>query len=404
MTLPGPNGQQDSKQVLALLWHAPQRVITAGGFRRTYEIFKRTPPGIHVLALDDAPSFLNDIAGEDISVSEYKIPGPIRALEKNFFWYERICEWMAATLLMSWACVKLAIRRQKFDVIFVPSSEQLPALIAGIVGKHVLRCRLVACNLNIEIFPRFLRRPVTLLHNFADVVIVISQHLASELRSYGLKAPVQLNTVGLDTSDIERTPMPADKSFDAVFVGRHDTEKGVFDLISIWGRVVRSMPDAKLAMVGSSNPTNRQKIESRIASLGIEGNVDILGTVDDPTKYSTIKGSKVCVFPSYVEEWGIVPQEALACGLPVIAYDLPVYHENIQPCEAVFRQAIGDIDGMAEAVIELLSDERYSRYSMAGPAFVRKFDWETVAEREFEIMLPGLGAAGRGQPAGEKAG
>lgn len=389
MTSAAARGEPEKKRVLALLWHAPHQVITAGGFRRTYEIFKRTPPDIEVLALDDAPSFLLNMERKEVAVRQYVIPRPVRALEARFFWIERVVEWALAALIMAWSCLVAAARKERFDVIFVPSSEQLPALIAGIVGKYALRSRLVVCNLNIDIFPKPLRRPIALAHNFADTVIAISGHLADELRRYGVKAPIEINTVGLDTAVIDAAPAPPEKLYDGVFVGRHDTEKGVFDLVSIWAKVAASVPGAKLAMVGSSNPTNWGRLEALIEAHGIRDNVALLGMVDDETKYATMKGSKVCVFPSYVEEWGIVPQEALACGLAVVAYDLPVYGENIKPCKAVFREKIGDIDGLAATTVQLLTDSRYSQYSSAGPAFVRKFGWDGVARREFEIMIQG---------------
>jgi glycosyltransferase involved in cell wall biosynthesis len=378
---------EGQKKVLALLWHAPQEVITAGGFRRTYEIFDRTPTGVEVLAVDDHPSFLHDMSNENVRVLEYRIPRAVRALEARYFWYERVLEWLIATIMMAWVCLRLSFARERFDVIFVPSSEQVPALLSGILAKYVLHAPLVVCNLNIDIFPGFLRKPLVLLHNLADRVIVISEHLAAQLRSYGLHAPLELNGVGLDTAVIDGVACPSEKSYEGVFVGRHDTEKGVFDLVTIWSEVVKTHPEARLAMVGSSNPTNKAKLEALISSLGLTDRIDLLGTVSDEKKYETIKRSKVCVFPSYVEEWGIVPQEGLACGLPVVTYDLPVYRENIAPCEAVFREDIGDVRGMAHTVCRLLAGDAYLQYSSVGPDFVKKFDWDEVARREFQIIL-----------------
>jgi len=382
-----PAEGEGNKRVLALLWHAPQKVITGGGFRRTYEIFDRTPAGVEVLALDDEPSFLLDISKENVRVIEYRIPRPVRALEARYFWYERALEWVVATVMMVWVCLRLGFARERFDVVFVPSSEQVPALLAGIFAKYALRAPLVVCNLNIDIFPRPVRKPLVLLHNFADKVIVISEHLAAQLRSYGLRAPLELNGVGLDAGAIRAVADPHEKSYEGVFVGRHDTDKGVFDLIAIWGEVVKTHPEARLAMVGSSNPTNRAKLDAMIAKLGLAERIELLGTVSDEEKYETIKRGKVCVFPSYVEEWGMVPQEGLACGLPVVVYDLPVYRENIEPCEAVFREDIGDVKGMARTVSGLLTDDAYLQYSGIGPDFVSRFDWDAVASREFKIML-----------------
>jgi glycosyltransferase involved in cell wall biosynthesis len=373
--------------VLALLWHAPHQVIAAGGFRRTYEIFDRAPDDVEILAVDDAPSFLRGMSHRNVTVREYRIPRIVRVLEKRFFWFERVLEWLLSTIMITLVCLKMRAFGERFDVVFVPSSEQIPALIAGIAAKYLFGARLVACNLNIDIFPAPVRRPLAVLHNPADLVIAISEHLAGELKRYGVRTPMVINGVGLDTSVISSATDPAAKEYDAVFVGRHDTEKGVFDLVEIWKSVTRTYPTARLVMIGSCNPSNRAKLAAIISELGLEKNVSMMGIVDDERKYSLMKASKLCLFPSYVEEWGIVPQEALACGLPVVVYDLPVYQENIKCCGAVFCEPVGDIAGMARRADQLLSDDEYRKYESIGPEFVSKFDWDEVAEREFLILL-----------------
>jgi len=385
-----------------LLWHAPQEVITAGGFRRTYEILRRAPSAVRILAVDDRPSFLADIRKDNLELVEYRIPRPIRALEQRFFYLSRILEWASAALLMCLEVLRRHRRGESFDTVFVPSSEQLPALLAGVFAKRLLGAELIACNMNIDIFSGPLQRLVARMHDPVDRVIAISEHLAGTLRDRGVRSPVFVNGVGLDLGLIERFTAgvaQGDKEYDAVFVGRHDASKGVFELLEIWKAVVDRSPGARLAMIGSCNPGNRKKIEGLLSGLGLGGSVDLMGTVPDVEKYSVMKRSGVCLFPSHVEEWGIVPQEALACGLPVVAYDLPVYRENIADCPAVFLVRKGDVHGMAEKTLGLLAGSRYADYASVGPGFVERFGWDSVAEREFEIICGGStgGAAGRGE-------
>lgn len=386
-----PDGKTEKCRILALLWHAPHQFIAAGGFRRTYEIFARTPAGIEILAVDDRPTFLSGMQKENVQVIEYGIPGPVRRLEERFFWFERVLEWILATLIMCFRCVSMRARGERFDVVFVPSSEQLPALLAGIVARFLFRARLVACNLNIDIFPAIARKPIARLHNAANLVIAISEHLRGELESYGVRSPMVVNSVGLDTASISRVPDtgPEEKVFDAVFVGRHDLEKGVFDLVEIWKSVTRMLPAARLVMIGSCNPGNSARLSSLLAKYGLDDRVSLMGIVGDEEKYSLIKRSKICLFPSYVEEWGLVPQEALACGLPAVVYDLPVYQENIAACEAVFRLPVGDTEGMARKAAELLAGEKYLDCEQIGPRCVQEFSWDEVAAREFDILTEG---------------
>ncbi len=378
----------DKPRMLVLLWHSPQQQITAGGFKRALEILKRAPGEWDILVLDDEPSFLKGLEAEGFRIIEYRIPRVLRRMANRFFTLGRLLEWVWAFLLMTAACLRLRFLGESFDIVYVPSAEQVPALASAVIARHLFHSRLVACNMNIEIFPKPLRAPFARLHNSADSVITLSRDLAKNLRTYGVKAPIKVNGVGLDYEFIRASvaELPPAKSFDAVYVGRHDREKGIFDLIECWELVVDRLPNARLITVGYCNPVNLSKLKSAIREKGIGRNVVLAGVVDEMEKLSIIHASRICLFPSYVEGWAIAPQECLACGLPVITYDLPVYAENIKPCEAVITVPVGDRSRMAAETCGLLTSEAWSRYADIGPRFVRQFEWESVARKEFEIL------------------
>ncbi|HEY5526567.1 MAG TPA: glycosyltransferase [Candidatus Anoxymicrobiaceae bacterium] len=370
-------------RVLALHWHAPHEVVTSGGLRRTLEIFARAPHGVSIAAVDNEPSAFEGVGGSRVEVLPYRIPGPVRSLESKAFRLERALEWTLAAGAIVLRCAALRARGEQFDVIYVPSSEQIPALLGALVARRLFTAPVVACCTNLDIFPRGARRALAKLHGRVDTLVVISKHLAREFESYGAGSRLVINGVGFDSGEVAS---PRVKDCEAVFVGRHDTEKGVFDLIEIWRAVTERLPYARLVMIGSCNPTNRKKLDSLISRYGLEANVTIVGVVDDQEKFSTINGSRLCLFPSRVEEWGIVPQEALACGLPVVAYRLPAYEENIKRCDAVFLEDVGDVKGMARRVLELLEGGRLDDYAVMGRGFVGSPGWDEVAAREYEIL------------------
>lgn len=378
-------------RVLALHWHTPHQVVTSGGLRRTLEIFARVPERVRITAVDNEPSLFGGTGGKNVEVLGYRIPRFVRALEEKAFWLERALEWPISTFAMLSECARLRASGERFDVIYVPSSEQIPALLAGIVARRLFGAPLVACSTNLDIFPAPVKTALARLHGRADTVVVISGHLARQFEAHGVGSRLVVNGVGLEIPDAAAAEP---KEYDAVFVGRHDSEKGVFDLIEIWQAVTERMPSARLLMIGSCNPANRARLDSLISRYGLGASVTIMGVVDDETKFSLMRRSRLCLFPSRVEEWGLVPQEALACGLPVIGYDLPVYEENIKPCEAVFLQTVGDVRGMAGRTLELLESGDFEAYARTGPGFVSGRGWDEVAAREYEI-LAGDEAPGR---------
>lgn len=370
-------------RVLALHWHAPHQVVTSGGLRRTMEIFARAPVGVRITAVDNNPSLFCGTPGQNVEVREYRIPGVVRALERKAFWLERGLEWAVSTCAMLFECAGLYARGERFDVIYLPSSEQIPALLAAVVARRLFGAPLVACSTNLDIFPPVVRKALARLHDHVDTVIVISRHLACEFEAYGVRSRLVVNGVGLEVPGVT---VPGAKEFDAVFVGRHDREKGVFDLVEIWKAVKESRPTARLLTIGSCNPSNRQQLQSLISRYGLEANVTIMGVVGDEEKFASMNRSRLCLFPSRVEEWGLVPQEALACGLPVVAYDLPVYEENIKSCEAVFLEEVGDTRGMARLVTRLLEGGPIEDLAATCKEFAGSPGWDEVAAREYEIL------------------
>ncbi len=378
-------------RILALLWHSPYEFIVAGGFRRTQEILKRIPDDVQIYAIDSSPTMLAETTSGNLKVVEYGFPQSIRRLDKKCFVQMRLVEWALAMMSIIYICFRLKIGGEQFDSIYVPSSEIIPALVAGLIAKSLFGARLILCNTNIEFYPHSVRRFLAYLHSMSDQVITLSSDLEQSLRRNGVKAPIVLNTVGLDLDLITRSISGSDnrKSYEAVFVGRHDQGKGIFDLVKAWGKLTESLPEARLVTIGISTPDYAKRLERLIAELGLGKRIILSGVVDEVTKLRIIKESKVCLFPSYIEGWGIVPQEALACGLPVVVYDLPVYRENIKPCESVFAVPVGDIEAFAMKALELLSNELYNRYEEVGPEFVRRFDWAGVASAEFEILTGG---------------
>ena len=382
------NEQSPRVSVLALLWHSPHSAVTAGGFKRTYEIFKRIPPGAMVHAVDNGPSFLADIKGERLEVEEYRIPRLLRALERRFYRTERLTERVLSFALMVIRSLELKRSGRDFDTVFVAYSEIFTMLAAGVVAKAIFKNRLVLTNHNIEHFNPLMRRLVVAMHKHADAVIAVSEDLKARLEGYGVRVQLVVNSNGLDTDYIgaSLTGAPAQKVYDGVFVGRHVPAKGIFDLVRAWGVVAESMPSAKLITLGSCDPGAMDGLQSLLADLGISDLVTIRGIVDEDEKYRLIAGSRILLFPSYMEGWGLVPQEALACGLPAVVYDLPVYAENIKPCEAVFAVPVGDYREMGLETVRLLRGDEYLECASAGPRFVKRFDWGEIADREFEVL------------------
>ncbi|OGO06822.1 MAG: hypothetical protein A2Y92_01900 [Chloroflexi bacterium RBG_13_57_8] len=89
--------------------------------------------------------------------------------------------------------------------------------------------------------------------------------------------------------------------------------------------------------------------------------------------------SAVFLFPSYYEAVPLSVIEAMACGLPVVAYDLPVYASHFPG--GIVKVPIGDKRAFARAVLDVLSDDaRRQKLISEGLSIVPRYTWEMAAE------------------------
>jgi glycosyltransferase involved in cell wall biosynthesis len=104
-----------------------------------------------------------------------------------------------------------------------------------------------------------------------------------------------------------------------IAVGRHAYEKGFDRLLEIWKKVVVNHPDWNLTIYGKSNP------DFDIVALAKKLNIDKNITFCEPVKNINEKYLEASIYlmTSRFEGFGMVLIEAMASGLPCIAYDCP---------------------------------------------------------------------------------
>lgn len=141
-------------------------------------------------------------------------------------------------------------------------------------------------------------------------------------------------------------------------------------------------------MIGGASPDIISKFKKHIADAKLTENISVLGFIEDAAKvYQIMKSSRIYITPSYEEGWGIAVGEALACGLPVVAYDLPAYRRIYG--SVIYTVPVGDKKAFAEKIISLLSLSDEEREKMA-PIFIQsvaKYDWDEIAEKEYQYLL-----------------
>ena len=104
-----------------------------------------------------------------------------------------------------------------------------------------------------------------------------------------------------------------------IAVGRHAYEKGFDRLLEIWKKVIVKHPEWNLTIYGKSNP------DFNIVAMAKKLNIDKNITFCEPVKNINEKYLEASIYlmTSRFEGFGMVLIEAMASGLPCIAYDCP---------------------------------------------------------------------------------
>lgn len=390
-------------RILAVFQHyMPPTKIMGGGERRFIEICKCwSKQGINVDVLENPPCYFETFPYYRC----HSLYLPFNAFpEKRFTAHYKM--WSGTVFALAGA----QKMKDNYDIIYAhaPTIEDLAPAKAlaqrfkvpwAVVHHHyytsidhginVLNiykdCRKVASKVSagINTLEFFAIRHLALS---ADVQIAVSNYTKRQLLRIGYpEDSIQVSGNGVDVEYVDSFPQQKEKLYDSVSVGRVSPIKGSFDLIEIWRRVVEAIPNAKLVIVGGTKPYVEESMNKRIRELNLSNNIYLAGLVSEEDKYKFLKSSKIFVFPSLAEGWGLAAVEGLACNLPVVSYNLDVLIENLTS-GAVFAP-LGDFDKFADQIVKLLLDDQL-RVDLGGKGrkLAEEYSWKKVAERELNIL------------------
>jgi glycosyltransferase involved in cell wall biosynthesis len=155
-----------------------------------------------------------------------------------------------------------------------------------------------------------------------------------------------------------------------VFVGRLEPRKGVAHLLEAFGALSAARPDVALLVVGDGG--ERQRVAAAAA-----GNAQLryAGRLDTEKVIAAFCCADVALVPSLIEPFGLVVNEAMAAGLPVIASDrVGCVDDLVKHGETGLVVPAGSAGALREAMAQL-ADSRQLRTSMSAAARVLISGW-----------------------------
>ncbi|MCE7556870.1 glycosyltransferase family 4 protein [Aliivibrio fischeri] len=181
---------------------------------------------------------------------------------------------------------------------------------------------------------------------------------------------------GVDASIFNSSCLEKEKKYTFGYVGRLEESKGIFDLLEAYKHLYVQNPDINLLIIGSGS------MESRVQSFANEiDGVTMLGGKTQKELSEFYPLIKFLVFPSKAREsLGLIPIEAMMCGVPVICSMTGATSEYIHSGMQSISFLPGDQEGLNSVMLEsisMLSDE-YIELSNLAVATANNYSSEKV--------------------------
>lgn len=163
------------------------------------------------------------------------------------------------------------------------------------------------------------------------------------------------------------------------FAGRLVKSKGWQTII----RLAEILHDYPISFFIAGTGADESKIQTIIKNKQLEYKIHLVGFIRDIRKF--YNSLDYLIFPSRIEPFGMVPLEAQACGVPVLAFNIPGVNEVINRDNAILIPP-GNDELMAEKLKLLINDPGLKQQLiMNGQVNVKSFSIEKYLEKLEEI-------------------
>lgn len=234
-------------------------------------------------------------------------------------------------------------------------------------------------------------------------VVATCRDEVEELAALGVDlARVDVVPCGVDVRHFTTTAAPLDdpprrEPYRIVSVGRLVPRKGYATIIE----ALVALPGVELVVAGGhtsagSVEAEQVRLETLAAELGVADRVHFVGQVGHFLMPALLCTADLVVCSPWYEPFGLVPLEAMACGVPVVASAVGGMLDSVADGETGRLVPPQDPAALADAVRDLLSDPARRRaYGRAGVQRARsRYSWDAVAAATAEVYDRALAAPG----------
>jgi D-inositol-3-phosphate glycosyltransferase len=244
-----------------------------------------------------------------------------------------------------------------------------------------------------------------------DQVIATCADEVAELQAMGIpRNLVSIVPCGVDTAVFTPTG-PCSRARPGrprlLMLGRLVERKGIEDAIAALAR----LPRAELVVAGGPGRAELhadpeyQRLRGAARAHQVSDRVTFTGGVARERVPALLRSADVAVCAPWYEPFGIVPLEAMACGIPVVATAIGGLTDTVVPGRTGLLVPPRDPAALADAVASLLADPILrAAFGRAGRRrALHWYDWARVAAQTETVYLRLTGGTRPGRPAAGRA-
>jgi alpha-1,3-rhamnosyl/mannosyltransferase len=259
------------------------------------------------------------------------------------------------------------------DIIHVMFPEFLPSRIGFAYARFLIRAAI-----------RRARR-----------VITVSESTASDLRrlfgASGEKLRVIPNGVheaflaagDVDGDAANRSKLGVQPPY-LLHVGNDKPHKNTASVLKAYQLLANQRAGGVPPLILAGGFTDEGPLAARARAMGLGDRVRSLGHLERNELAALYRGATIFVYPTLYEGFGLPVLEAMGCGVPVVAGDVPAVREVAE--DAVVRVNPRDVEAIAGAVRRLLErDELRTKMSERGRSMARRYGWRRAAEATLSV-------------------
>jgi glycosyltransferase involved in cell wall biosynthesis len=180
---------------------------------------------------------------------------------------------------------------------------------------------------------------------------------------------------------------------DILHVGSTIPRKHIEVLLRIFASLKQLFPNARLLRVGGEFTTEQTNLAVR---LGVSESILALSHVERRILSGLYRRAALVLQPSEREGFGLPLVEAMACGTPVIASDIPALRE-VGGAAATYCET-GNVEAWTETIASLLAErdeqpEAWAQRREAGFTQAAKYSWAEYARKMVAVYQSVLNSA-----------